>query len=676
MARKIKWRLQFKSLNNTGCLVNIYEEGYTASQADTTKTGVDVPFAVETGVTELTGAAVPFEFEDDDSHDLTEFIRFKTGYINLIETTYGELNDLYPASIHHHFVEAFYGTERVFTGFMQCQEFDDAWVATPREMSFPVVSPLGLLSAYNFTAPNEPGLVTLGTLMHEVMTVLNPAANNTNDSDYSYVITPSAGSEYKPWSDKMNSLVVCPFNSAFEHYDDIAKLYDPQDFAYFVEGICACYGWMVHDTPSAIVFSKFDFSGSYYARLTVAGLLSLNSGFDWLNRGVERFDNYYSNADNNATKSVVMPLKKITLTVEGSKVEDKQLTTRHTKTPRLAMMAGGSNFRALALQQSGPDVDGPNLGVARFGGDGNVYSPGLFPIAYGKIESGAFSVDLQENYVIKYSSSWGSIVLLTAKFYGVPPRGYAGGCLLKLKMERGTSMQDLQSTGYNSIQLNLVIKSGGKYYSEQNNTWYDTITSNTITIDGTTGKVTPNSSLTAPIVGAADDMGDVDGFMFNPEYNMFGCIEVSLYNTSTSGLNDGDILRITEMSLVNPESIRDDYFADYYGESEIEIGNNKTGTDSKDIAVHFNNYSDKRGEHSFGLVNSGPVISYPTYPYMFQPLHVLTQRVKREHIPTFEEYTYKYIYWISGWNWIMIAKNFNMRDDEYTITLARSSVIE
>lgn len=46
MARQIKWRLQFKSLNNTGCLVNIYEDGYTGSSADTTKTGADVPFAV------------------------------------------------------------------------------------------------------------------------------------------------------------------------------------------------------------------------------------------------------------------------------------------------------------------------------------------------------------------------------------------------------------------------------------------------------------------------------------------------------------------------------------------------------------------------------------------------------------------------------------------------------
>ena len=65
MSRNIRWRLQFKSLNGTGCLVNIYDEGWTSS-ANTSKTGADVPFAAETGVTLLTGAAKPFEYEEDD----------------------------------------------------------------------------------------------------------------------------------------------------------------------------------------------------------------------------------------------------------------------------------------------------------------------------------------------------------------------------------------------------------------------------------------------------------------------------------------------------------------------------------------------------------------------------------------------------------------------------------
>ena len=90
-----------------------------------------------------------------------------------MEMVYGGLTDLMPRNITDHYIEAYYGSELVFTGFMQCQEFDNDWVATPREMEFPIISPLGLLDAYKFQVPSEPDLVTLGSLMYEVITGLN-----------------------------------------------------------------------------------------------------------------------------------------------------------------------------------------------------------------------------------------------------------------------------------------------------------------------------------------------------------------------------------------------------------------------------------------------------------------------------------------------------------------------
>jgi hypothetical protein len=90
MARAIKYRLQFKSLKNEGCLVNVYVDGATSS-ADTSKTGADVPFTVESGVTALTGAASPLVFNETDSDDLLEVVRQKTGYMSVIEHTPGEL---------------------------------------------------------------------------------------------------------------------------------------------------------------------------------------------------------------------------------------------------------------------------------------------------------------------------------------------------------------------------------------------------------------------------------------------------------------------------------------------------------------------------------------------------------------------------------------------------------
>ena len=684
MARKIKWRLQFKSFNNTGCLVNIYEEGYTNSQADTTKTGANVPFAVETGVTELTGGAVPFEIEEDDSSNLTDFIRIKTGYLRVIETSYGDLNDLFPTSIRHHFVEVFYSSERVFTGFMQCQEFDNPWVAAPRELEFACVSPLGLLDAFNFSIPNDHGLVTLGKLLHEVMVGLNPSATDNTVSDYQNVIYPteegtSASVIYAPWNNKINSTVIIPFNPDFEHYDYTAQntpvdLWSPKSYQYFLDGICKCFGWMVHDTPSGLVFIKYDNTGSMYM-IPVSNLTSL-SGAEWLLQMVDSFGNYYSNVDDNAQQNMVMPAKQVTLQLEGADIGKKELTTKHAIANE--HMTGGGTYRSVAMEQIGPDVTADYIGKALVGTDGYIFNKGTFPLAFGKIETGDVSVSLDDAWVIRYDSSWtNGANLIYAKLFGNPPRSVDGYCLLKLKMERGSSLQNMQQSGYDSITMNLVIKIDGMYYNITNGTLSSSVVYNAITIDGSKGKVTPNTSLGGPDIGLPNDIGDVDGIMFNVGYAVRGAVEIGLYKSGSTVLNDGDILRIMDLSLNDPGHIDEAYRSYYDKRSEIVVGNNQTGTETCEITVPFNNYDIRRGENSICSTTGNITGNNPTYPYMLRPLHLLTERVKRtSNAITFNEYAAKWTYWINGWRWRMIAKNFNLRDDEYTITLARSSSIE
>lgn len=657
MARKIKWRLQFKSLNNTSCTVNIYEDGYTGNT-----------------ITELTGAAVPFEIEEDDDSDLLQFIRYKTAYMRVVETTYGELDSLMPTSIRQHFVEAYYGTERVFTGFMQCQQFDNGWVAAPRELEFPLVSPLGLLDAFNFAVPSSPGLVTLGSLMNEVMIGLNPSATDATVSDYQNVIFPS-GTNYLPWGYFMSSVVVCPLNSDFNHYDDASKIYSPKDYRFFVEGICACFGWIAHDTPDGIIFAQYDYSG-YYQKLTVAQLSTLTGDPGWIQQLAPSFNAYYSNADDNALQSMVMPLKDLTLSIVGADVSKKELSTQFS-TASNRLMGGGANFRSFSLQQVGPNVAGTNMGVAIFNTAGNLSNNGLFPIAYGKIENGAVSVGIDEFWAIKYNTSWpDSQPIMTAKFFGMMPNDKNFNCLLKLKMAKGPSMQELVDTGYDDFKMNLVIKFADKYYNISNDTLSSTIVYNAITISGSTGKVVPNKALDSPVIGPPSDIGDADGIMFNIGIYMIGAIEISLYPNTTLPPNDGDCIKVTEMSLSNPGGIDEAYYPDYRHQSEIKVGGNQTGINSAEVTVNFNNYFVCRGDNSFGTKADGPVANPPTFPYMFSSLNVLQQKVRKAAAINFNEYAAKWTYWISGWRWRMIAKSFNLRDDEYTITLARSSTIE
>ena len=680
MARKIKWRLQFKSLNGTGCLVNIYEEGYS-SQADTAKTGADVPFAVETGVTELIGAAVPFEYQEDDSNNLLEVIRIKTAYLRVVEVNKHDLDDLFPTSIRHHFVEAFYGNERVFTGYMQCQEFDNAWVANPRELEFACVSPLGLLDAFNFAVPQNHGLVTLGTLMQEVMIGLNPSADSANVSDYQNVIYPVNSAEYVPWNYKINSTVIVPFNSDFKHYDfDIydqpIDLWSPNTYQYFLEGLCKCFGWIAHDTPAGVVFTMYEYGGSYQ-QLSVAGLTSL-SGVVWLQQLDTQFELYYENTDDNAEQTVVMPVKKVTLQLEGTDISKKELTTEHTTSKD--WMQGWNMYRSVSLVQVGPDVTADHIGKANIGlANGDLNNKGTFPLAYGKIEENSVSVSLDESWVIKYDASWpNGTNLITAKMFGNPPRSSDGWCIMKLAVERGSSLQNMQTSGHDEIALNLVIRIDGKYLMISNNTLYPDITYNAITINRQTGKVNPNCSFNnLPSGASARDVGDIDGIIFNIGYSVAGVVEVGLYKSGSTALNDGEILRISDLALDDPGHIDEKYYSYYNKRSEIVVGNNNTGTEVCDISVPFNNYSSYRGENSVCRPDNYVSGDPPTYPYMFLPLHVLTERVKRTSTAiSFNEYAAKWKYWINGWRWRMIAKTFNLRDDEYTITLARSSTIQ
>ena len=659
MARGKKWTVPFESLGGVACRVDIYEEGYSGSVTNLSTANANAP-----GVP----AAVPFVIEEDDSNDLTHFIRFKTGSLRMVELTYGGLQGLRPRSLRDHYIEAYYGSECVFTGFMQCQEFDDDWVAAPRELEFPIISPLGLLESFTFTPPQTPGLVTLGELMHEVITGLG--------GGYTGVIYPVASS-YEPWTDVISSTVMCPFNSAFKHYDSASKLYDPKDYKYFIEGICACFGWMVHDTATDIEFTKFDYTNQNYSRLTIAGLLNPASGWSGVQQRSDSFSSYYTNTDNNAMQSMVLPLKEINLNLEGAEIKDKNLETLYSRSEG-RLMDGGADYRGMRLTQIGPDVTGQRVGTAIFDTGGDLSNAGAFPIGYAKIEADAMSVSLQESWVIKYSSGWSAdSEIMTVTFFGQTPKDVNGNLLLKLKMERGTTLQDMKASDYDNVTLNLVIKSGGKYYNLSNDTWTSSFTLNAVTIDGQTGKVTPNKTFSGgPAIGPASSIGDVDGIMFTMDYAVDAPVEVSLYTNSTSGLNDGDYLRITEMALKNPGDICEPYSSYYESRDHIKLATVGGGVESRDITVNFNNYSTYHCEHSFGDPSNGPDGSNPTFPYMFVPLTVLTEKVKRTATPGFDEYAALWTYWISGWRWRMIAHNFNLVDDEHQITLARSTTIE
>lgn len=664
--------MQFKSLNGTGCLVNIYEDGYTGSGLTSSgKTGADVPFTVESGVNSLIGAATPIDWQEDNDTDMLNFIRTKTGYIRVIEQTYGELDGLYPTSLRQHFVEAYYGTERVFTGFMQCDEYSNDWTASPRELEFAVVSPLGLLDSFNFSARTSPGLTTLGEWMKEAMEGLNPSASGSG-SDYASVIYP--GSDYSPWNCQIHSTVFSPFNDDFKHWDTASNLFAPVDYKYFIDGICACFGWMVHDTPDGPVFSKYDAAaGTSYSKVPIANLVSL-SGRSSVNQSNAAFGSYYEVASDDHSQTMVRPLKKIELKLEGGNLQSAGLTTDHATSYGLGGSTDGAKYQQLT--QVGPDVGGDHIGTAIFTTGGEISSPGLFPVAYGSYQNDDKSVSLSPFWVLKYNTGWATGgLLIRASFFGMVAKNSSGYALLKIKMERGTSLKDMKSTGYSDLVVSLVIKVGNQYVNLTNDTLVSYQTMKAVTIKGSTGSVVPNKTL-ASMTGCSD----VDGIMFRPTsgWSMVnGPIEVSIYHNTTGNLGNNEYLKFTEISLKNPSSVFENYQSYYNDRDKITLASTGYGLGEASLTVNFNNYQFKMGMNSFGDSSGYISANNPGFSYMFSPMNFLEVKVRRISASlSFNEYAARFTYWISGWRWRMVAKSFDMRDDQYTILLARSKVIE
>lgn len=125
----VKWCIEFVSQKGNPCRVDIYDNNWPAGAS----------------AIGLIGAADPFSFEEDDTDNLVnDVLRFRTGYINVIEESFGALNDLHPDHSTDLFVSVSYDDVAVFNGFLQAQSFSNPYSPGPNVVSIPIVSPLGV----------------------------------------------------------------------------------------------------------------------------------------------------------------------------------------------------------------------------------------------------------------------------------------------------------------------------------------------------------------------------------------------------------------------------------------------------------------------------------------------------------------------------------------------------
>ena len=244
----IQWRISFKSRDGVACRVDISNPDFP--------TGFS-PIA-------LTGATDPFYYQEGDSQDLlNDVMRYRTGYLRIIDDdTDGNkfIYQIYPAKPFDRYVEVYYGSTLCFTGYIQVTDFDDEQIPRPRVLEFPITSPLGLMDKRTFsnTIYMPPRMVTLGQMLSRAL----------QSFSYERVYFPKNHGYPNPVHLGMQcfSTFVSPWDENYHTSISqgwMSKVMKGEPLSRIIEAICYAFGWICHDTPTALIFTAFDYQGAY-----------------------------------------------------------------------------------------------------------------------------------------------------------------------------------------------------------------------------------------------------------------------------------------------------------------------------------------------------------------------------------------------------------------------------
>ena len=621
MARSIKYRLQFKSLNGTGCLVNVYVDGATSS-ADTSKTGADVPFAVENGVTALTGSANPLVFSETDSDNLLDVVRLKTGYLNVIEENPGDLDTLRPTKSTDRYIEVFYGGDLVFFGYLQDQSFDTVIENGVREVSIPITSPIGVINGLYFDPIKSAGSTTIGDLLSEIFAALG----------YTWYILPKniLQSNADPASLKIGNRIISPYNESYDYGSN--DMFRPISYLNVIEGICNLFGCITHDGvymgSKAIFFTRFDYSGDYKA-YDVWGETDTHTPTQ-----VALLSNY-SMADDNAKISTILPLDELDIE-NGEYIDNVEM-----------------NLDLATLGDSPSGREGSITGI-----DGKVAY--FLPVSVA--DGGGFSSNLWSDSTINYGSqaNQGNMVRVF---------GTGSQAMIDMSFRQPQAIEDntvlwqytfsewprenflIKMTTLNhTYSYRCMVTCDGKYLSKNTTTgllsWVSTETYIDLTADadgnymvGETGSMFDQiPAVTAPVTFKLIPKG------YGPSYW-------------------GD--HITGLQLISAVNSLAKYMGTRTEPTRIIRQQGRANTDT--ISMLISDYVDTPNR-----IIGGHLSAQLDYAYMFRPVKKIEMTLKNQN-STRDDDEYMDTFSITGYGsgWRQVAVGFDLRNDNYKFTLMK-----
>lgn len=600
-----KWTIPFVSLNGTECSIDIYKRGYTGDTVITLSPSVS-------GSPGCAGA-MPIYFEEDNDEDLLTVLRVKTGYISLVEMTYGGLVDLYPDTDRDHYIEFYYGTTLMFNGFIQAQSFDNDWVAPPREVQLPIQSPLGLCEGLKM-ASAAPSIKSPATYLNEIVAGLGAA--------YTGWVLPESVESFS-----LKSSIVCEINENPNETDG-SDMYSPITYAEFLETFCHLYGLILHDTPTKLVFSRFDEDGEY-------------SGTTAIGATVRNIADYFIIASDGHKEATIQPLKDIRIDYDGASLSDEDMSV--SQMPFVQKDSGTLSVAAW-FKMLGPrfynQAEMSSLGIS-----------GERPTSQGVYGAVAGGLGGQSEGVMVYngSSYLENTPLFVYKFFNYPIIQDGENCVLRLGMMRGDNIYSCTEEGiFLDFSVGVIGTNGlEEFYNPQTSEW-------------TTTEVK---------LGSYYGPGSDGMWLRNVPVGL--CLVVHFYYWGATALPANNICIVTEISLSATKSNQWAY--KYSQEFSQTLPGAQGAKKSGSFGLVFNR--DRSNDHSTMWNNEYPYTA-PTFSYMFITQNRLQLEMKLSGTFPDDIYITKWAFWITGWRWRIIAVGFDPRNDVYTITMHRSSVIE
>ena len=252
----IHWQVKFRSLrSNILFTANVYDDSYTGATP-----------------VQLTGAAVPFETQEDDSDDPFEPVRTQSGYLRIVDT--GEDNDG-NAFDWRTFIPTT-DTDRPVTltnedgtvlwmGFMQAQNFGALLYDTPQEREFPLQCPLTVTSRAEINYA-QPQIQNFAYLLLQVVDSIPSVCRPT-----SFVV--QGGAKAREWLMKRIDW------QNFATIDDDGELSPRYDLLQCLSEMCRFWGWTARMNRQVLyLVSADDDSLSDFLTLSYDNMVSLSYG--------------------------------------------------------------------------------------------------------------------------------------------------------------------------------------------------------------------------------------------------------------------------------------------------------------------------------------------------------------------------------------------------------------